>query len=555
MSKLQGLEGLRVKQERHDADEGHAFLAHPRLLVGVARHDDFAKPVVHMGERKDFLLALGLIGNLPDGLDINAFRITVDHEVNFVLSLFALAVFVFSARFDYADIDGIAAPDQLVVNDVLHQVGRLVLAKVHLDVAQSGILSIVFDGKIKVVLPLDIVSCSFFDEKGVAEMIKVFGCRDGVRRKLCSTGDGVRQFRRIREASDIAHHDVEKRVHKRFVPDFVAFLDVAQIDSLAEVAQVVAFRAFVGFQDAVGQPAVHQIFAKNGFEVGDRFAKREEFGHRKGEDANLLAASAKSRCHVARQHFRVRSSHIAVHQRCRAQLVQNVVKGRVAVLSIIGMNARKVDVGIQCFLAILNFVNENIVCFSVEYETFLNVSKKSVGGAEVFRRVLFKVNIDDVVGRNANIKQMPLEQLEEEITFPTTSNTCDNFDEIVMFGCDNPVKVQISTDCHSCSPVLFSVDEASYFKAGELYHNFRASAIAIIFHFSRHFFASRRKYVVESMKMEETETASNDERFDFHLDPNRIRTNAEIQLFADVFEISVEEARQILMKAGRRCEA
>ena len=59
---------------------------------------------------------------------------------------------------------------------------------------------------------------------------------------------------------------------------------------------------------------------------------------------------------------------------------------------------------------------------------------------------------------------------------------------------------------------------------------------------------------MESMKTKDTETESSDERFDFHLDPNRVRTNAEVRLFADVFEISVEEAWRFLTKAGRRCE-
>ena len=55
------------------------------------------------------------------------------------------------------------------------------------------------------------------------------------------------------------------------------------------------------------------------------------------------------------------------------------------------------------------------------------------------------------------------------------------------------------------------------------------------------------------MEKKEAEAESSDESFDFYLDPNRVRTNAEIQLFADVFEINVEEARRILMKAGRQC--
>lgn len=55
--------------------------------------------------------------------------------------------------------------------------------------------------------------------------------------------------------------------------------------------------------------------------------------------------------------------------------------------------------------------------------------------------------------------------------------------------------------------------------------------------------------------MEDTEVESNDESFDFHLDPNRIRTDVEIQLFADVFSISFDEAREILRKAGGKCQS
>lgn len=75
------------------------------------------------------------------------------------------------------------------------------------------------------------------------------------------------------------------------------------------------------------------------------------------------------------------------------------------------------------------------------------------------------------------------------------------------------------------------------------------------FHFLRHILCSKYEYMVESMETKDTEVASNDESFDFHLDPTRVRTNAEIQLFAAVFSITFEEARQILKKAGRQCQS
>ena len=74
-------------------------------------------------------------------------------------------------------------------------------------------------------------------------------------------------------------------------------------------------------------------------------------------------------------------------------------------------------------------------------------------------------------------------------------------------------------------------------------------------HFPRHILCSKHEYIMESMEMKDAETESSDESFDFHLDPNRVRTDAEIQLFADVFSISFDEARPILKKAGRQCQS
>ena len=71
--------------------------------------------------------------------------------------------------------------------------------------------------------------------------------------------------------------------------------------------------------------------------------------------------------------------------------------------------------------------------------------------------------------------------------------------------------------------------------------------------FTHEILATKCEYTVESMKTTDTEKEQKSEVTDFHLDPNRIRTNAEIQLFADFFSISKEESRRIITEAGFRC--
>ena len=46
------------------------------------------------------------------------------------------------------------------------------------------------------------------------------------------------------------------------------------------------------------------------------------------------------------------------------------------------------------------------------------------------------------------------------------------------------------------------------------------------FHSSRHILFSKPEYVMESMEKKDTKAELGDESFDFHLDPNRSRTDA-----------------------------
>ena len=200
--RLQRLDRFRIEEEGHDADEGDAFLVHPGLFVGGARYDDLAEVVSRVGQRKGFLLALGFVGNLPGGLDVDAFRVAIDDKVDLMLPLFANAVLVHGARFDNSDVDGVAPPNQFVVNGVFHQMCRFVLAEVHANVAKSGILGIVLERVVQIVVAPDVESLDLADQEGVAEEVEIFGDGYAVSWEFGNGGDGVGQFGRIGETSE-----------------------------------------------------------------------------------------------------------------------------------------------------------------------------------------------------------------------------------------------------------------------------------------------------------------------------------------------------------------
>lgn len=80
------------------------------------------------------------------------------------------------------------------------------------------------------------------------------------------------------------------------------------------------------------------------------------------------------------------------------------------------------------------------------------------------------------------------------------------------------------------------------------------TAFTKIFHFPRHIFAANHEYMVENMDAKDQTADDKAKSFSFRLDPDRIRTEAEVATFAEVFQISVDEARRILKTAGRKCQ-
>ena len=74
-------------------------------------------------------------------------------------------------------------------------------------------------------------------------------------------------------------------------------------------------------------------------------------------------------------------------------------------------------------------------------------------------------------------------------------------------------------------------------------------------HFPRHIFAPNHEYLVKSMDTKDKMADGKGEGFNYRLDPDRIRTDAEVATFAEEFQITVDEAKRILKAAGRKCQS
>ena len=75
------------------------------------------------------------------------------------------------------------------------------------------------------------------------------------------------------------------------------------------------------------------------------------------------------------------------------------------------------------------------------------------------------------------------------------------------------------------------------------------------FRFPRHISVSNHEYEMESMETKDETEADKSDGFTYRLDPDRVRTDAEVAVFAEVFKISIGEARRILKESGRECQS
>ena len=279
-SNLQRLDRLRVEEERHDADKGYAFLVHPRLFIGVASNDDFAEVVSRVGQGECFLRPLLFIGNRKGGLDVDAFGGLVDDKVDFMTSHFVLPVGKYIVGY-LADVNRITATDELVVNRVLHQMRALVLSKSQRGVAQTAVSSIVLERRVKIVVAFDVESLGLCKHEGVDEEVQVFGNGNTVGLDSHDGLDGIRQFRRIRGAADVAHGCCSQRIQKYVVFEPIPFGDVTKVNGFVKIRKVSHLLVRGLAQHTPRKTAEIEVFVKDGVEVAGGFAQGEEFRHGK----------------------------------------------------------------------------------------------------------------------------------------------------------------------------------------------------------------------------------------------------------------------------------
>ena len=454
-------------QQVHVGDS--AFVACSRLQ-GVVGDHKLGEIVFDAAQGGRLLNTLLLVGDEICGLDVNLARRIVYDKVDFITSRFMSAVGALFL-FNDANVDGIAAPDQFAVDDVLHQVRRLELAKVHSCVPEPGVCGVVFCRIVQIVPSLNVVSVHLFDDKGVFKMLEIArnrriagGCLEGRR-------EDVRKFGRIGERTDGAHHDIDDSLKQCRVFDLVPFDDISDVDGIVEIGEIVPLLGIGVLQGAIGHAADAHVLFKKGIGIGRSRLAAAKLAERKRMHGNDLASSAKLGRDVAGEHLGVGSRYIHIHVGRCSQPVQDVDKGNVAGIPVIGVDVAQIHAVGQDFMASLDFVYQNIARPFCGCNALANIAVERERIRELLIRGLFEVDFDDVVWRGPGFEKMILKDVEKGETLPDTPNPSQYLYETVPLRLDKRSFKFFSDDRHSCRSVLIFMDLSRKFNTTVLYHN------------------------------------------------------------------------------------
>ena len=139
----------------------------------VLHHHDLLKGVPHAVEGVYFLCSLFLVRHGQGRLDIIPAAPLVCHKVDLQLRTLALFLFVLVTVLHHAHIHVELTAQQLIINNVLHNVVFFLLAEIQSGISQAHIAEIILQRRTDIFSALHIIAVCLVDHKSVHEELQI----------------------------------------------------------------------------------------------------------------------------------------------------------------------------------------------------------------------------------------------------------------------------------------------------------------------------------------------------------------------------------------------
>ena len=464
---LQRFQQFGVEKEVDESDMSDTIVIAVGSRILTVNHH-LLEIVSRVLKRKCFLCHFLCIRNHPRRLDVDAFIAAVDHKIDFVSGSDMLTVGC-CLSLKCSHVNGIAVPKQFIVDDVFHQMRVFNLTEVKSGIAQTGVGCVVFVRIVKIVVPLDVKTFCFGNEKRICEIVEIFDNCISVTFGSSRSLQEVCNSCWIGKASNIAHYGIDYGVKKGFIAQSAFFLKVFQINRTEKAVEIFPFVGFVLPYCTFRKSAVSKVFKQRAMRICFGGTPCVEFGKRKRSDSNCFASAAEFSSDIAFEHFGIGTRHINIDKRHSFELTEYAVEFYVAVFSVIGMDSCEVNMFRQIGFAKLNLINKNIVPFSVFYNFCTKIFAEFIWAAQRFVDAGFKIHFDYVVRSDSFFKKMILEKIEEQEALSASSDAGDKFNESIVLGPNYFRKQFISIDYHR-KPCYLFWDLSQKFSCHKVYH-------------------------------------------------------------------------------------
>ena len=137
------LQTICIQKEILHSHDDKSFIISPRFFAAIY-NDNLLERVRDITQRIELLSLFFFRSHVICNLDIVSLVSLIHHKVNLQLLANTLALFILIKDIHDTHINIVATDQQLVINNVLHDMSRLLLSEIQTGISQSQISKVVF---------------------------------------------------------------------------------------------------------------------------------------------------------------------------------------------------------------------------------------------------------------------------------------------------------------------------------------------------------------------------------------------------------------------------
>ena len=414
------------KQVDQVAVENPAFIV--EVMRNVHPNNDLFEKI--LGEKQRIKLRRSLLLRVHPECRLNIdFPVSIiDHKVDLLLRIGTLCSIGYNA-----DIDRVAAPQKLVVDQVFHDMTGIILSVIQPCIAKTDVRIVVLVRIVKIGLALDIIALCYGNQKRVNNILHIVRNKRGIDLLVFHAGDSVCDVRWIRQGADLRGKEIENVIQNILTLDAISLNNIFYIQLRVERGQIILFILIILHGKQARHTAVQHISVQClAFITTDSGVKLFKA---KREYMDLRGAATELRCNILGQSLGIAAGHIDIEIFICFQLVEHIID-------------RDLDPAvflIYDFSGELNFVNEQIELFILlSKHQLLHVLTERNGIAVFIIPPLIQFDFNDLRGIRAVIAEIFIEQLKEQHRFSASADAGNDFDLAIPHITNEPIQIIVA---------------------------------------------------------------------------------------------------------------